>query len=30
MAEAKMTSKRPSRRGHGPNAMMVAEKSERF
>ena len=30
MAEANMTSKRPSRRGHGPNAMMVAEKAKDF
>ena len=30
MAEEKMTSRRPSRRGHGPNAMMASEKAKDF
>ena len=30
MAEAKMTSARPSRRGHGPGAMMTTEKAKDF
>ena len=30
MAEAKMTSARHSRRGHGPGAMMTTEKAKDF